>query len=126
MPNPSMLEGLHQKLLGNGFLAVLVFGPQVLAVSNVVPSGKTPGTALFVWNGSDPAGKFAPFDSTVMAAPSNAPIRVGSCNNSARLPLREAVQPTTASSGNRSICGLLEAGGKKSQPARPGGFTRLG
>src|SRR5947209_14340459 len=40
IPKPSMLDGLHQKLLGNGFLAVLVFDPQVLAVSNVVPVGK--------------------------------------------------------------------------------------
>src|SRR5947209_16462241 len=75
MPKPSMLDGLHQKLLGNGFLAVLVFDPQVLAVSNVVPVGKPARRAgshgLAPW-------KSAPFDNTVMAAPSNAPISEGS------------------------------------------------
>src|SRR5229473_1160406 len=57
-------------------------------------------------------GKFTPFASTVMPAPSSAPIRLGSCNCSARLPLRLASQPIVASSGNRSICGLLAVGVK--------------
>src|SRR5713226_7961040 len=55
-------------------------------------------------------GKFTPFDSTVMPAPSSAPIKDGSCNCSARLPLRLASHPTTASSGNRSTWGLLAVG----------------
>src|SRR6202140_3719668 len=42
IPNPSILDGLHQKLLGNGFLSVLVFRPQLLAVNSVVPPWKTP------------------------------------------------------------------------------------
>src|SRR2546421_950031 len=101
IPNPSILDGLHQKLLGNGFVPV---PPQVLAVSNVVPVGKPARRAgshgLTPW-------KSAPFDSTVIAAPSSAPISEGSCNNSARLPLRPASHPTVASRGNRSICGLV-------------------
>src|SRR5205807_9787869 len=60
--------------------------------------------------------KFAPFDNTVIAAPSNAPISEGSCNSSARLPLRPASQPTVASRGNRSTCGLLAAAVKAVQP----------
>src|SRR6266576_5598078 len=113
MPKPSMLDGLHQKLLGNGFLAVLVFDPQVLAVSSVVPVGKPARRAgshgLAPW-------KSAPFDNTVMAAPSSAPISEGSCNNSARLPFRPASHPTVASRGNRSICGLLGVALKAIQP----------
>src|SRR5258708_3371700 len=60
-------------------------------------------------------GKFTPFASTVMPAPSSAPIRLGSCNCSARLPLRLASQPIVASSGNRSTCGLLAVGVKELQ-----------
>src|SRR6266700_2671720 len=60
-------------------------------------------------------GKFTPFASTVIPAPSSAPIRLGSCNCSARLPLRLASQPTTASSGKRSTCGLLAVGVKDLQ-----------
>src|SRR2546427_3443510 len=110
IPKPSMLDGLHQKLLGNGFVPV---PPQVLAVSNVVPVGKPARRAgshgLTPW-------KSAPFDSTVIAAPSSAPISEGSCNNSARLPLRPASHPTVASRGNRSICGLLAVATKAVQP----------
>src|SRR5882757_6640854 len=87
MPKPSMLDGLHQKLLGNGFLAVLVFDPQVLAVSNVVPVGKP---ARSVGSHGLAPWKSAPFDNTVIAAPSSAPISAGSCSCSAMLPLRPA------------------------------------
>src|SRR5437763_1735522 len=38
MPKPSMLDGLHWKLLGKGLFARLV--PQLAAVSSVVPVGK--------------------------------------------------------------------------------------
>src|ERR1700687_4746 len=109
-----MLDGLHQKLLGNGFVAVLAFDPQVLAVSNVVPVGKPARRAGS--HGFAP-WKFAPFDNTVIAAPSNAPISEGSCNNSARLPLRPASHPTVDSRGNRSICGLLAVATKAVQPS---------
>src|SRR6267142_3341596 len=111
MPKPSMLDGLHQKLLGNGFGPPA--GPQVLAVSNVVPTGKPASRAgshgLTPW-------KSAPFDSTVIAAPSSAPISEGSCNNSARLPFRPASHPTVASRGNRSTCGLVAVALNSVQP----------
>src|SRR5712691_6339770 len=89
IPKPSMLDGLHQKLLGNEFTPV----GQVVAVSNVVAGGKP---ARRVGSHGSPPWKSAPFDNTVMAAPSSAPISEGSCNNSARLPLRQASQPTVA------------------------------
>src|SRR5258706_19082 len=67
--SPSIRDGLHWKLLGNGLgLAV-----QLALVRSVVPAGKISAT-----NGSD--GKFTPFESTVIPAPSYAPIRVGSCS----------------------------------------------
>src|SRR6266446_6081484 len=37
MPRPSMLDGLHRKLLGNGFVPV---PPQLPEVSSVAPVGK--------------------------------------------------------------------------------------
>src|SRR5215472_12805366 len=111
MLRPSMLEGLHWKLLGNGFGPAVV--PQVLDVSSVVPVGKPPSKVgshgLAPW-------KFTPFDSTVIPAPSSAPISEGSCNSSARLPLSEASQPTVASSGSRSICGAFVDALKPNQP----------
>src|SRR6266403_6212246 len=107
MPKPSMLDGLHWKLLGNGFAAEVVFAPQLAAVRRVVPAGNVPPT---VTHGFD--GKFTPFDNTVIPAPSRAPIRLGSCNISARLPFRVASQPTVASVGIRSTCGLLAVGVK--------------
>ena len=71
--------------------------PQLLAVSSVVPSGnEAVWLAVLVPNGSGIAGKFTPLPRTVMAAPSYAPIRVGSCNSSARLPLRVASHPRIA------------------------------
>src|SRR3981189_1211770 len=123
IPKPSMLDGLHQKLLGNGFLAVLVFDPQVLAVSNVVPTGKPARRAgsqgLAPW-------KFAPFDNTVIAAPSNAPISDGSCTKSAMFPWSPASHPTVASRGNRSTCGLLAVALKAVQPFPQAGLHPLG
>src|SRR6266550_2498061 len=86
MPRPSMLDGLHWKLPGNGLCAVVVLAPQLLAVRSVVPAGKVPAVAGSIPNGSDPAGNCTPFDNTVMAAPSSAPMRLGSCNSSAMLP----------------------------------------
>src|ERR1700757_808589 len=118
MPKPSMLEGLHWKLLGYGLVGLrrLVwheelespvgkvpepFGPPI---SSVVPVGNVSAP-----KGSDPAGNFTPFDNTVIPAPSNAPIRVGSCNSSAKLPFKVASQPTVASSGNRSTWNCIDA-----------------
>src|SRR5207302_430028 len=106
IPRPSMLDGLHWKLLGFGLCAVAVLGPQLAAVNRVVPVGKPPGSPAMGAKGSCP-WKSTPFDNTVIAAPSRAPISDGSCNISARLPLRLASQPTVASSGRRSTCGLL-------------------
>src|SRR3954470_17160137 len=61
---PSMLDGLHQKLLGNGFEEPTPLGPQpvlvlVLLVSRAVPAGNASAA-----NGFD--GKFTPFASTVI------------------------------------------------------------
>src|SRR6266480_6755356 len=103
--NPSIRDGLHRKLLGNG----LVPAVQLALVRSVVPAGK-----ISAANGSD--GKFTPFESTVIPAPSYAPIRVGSCSCSARLPFRVASHPTVASSGKRSTCGLTAVGWKSLQP----------
>src|SRR5450631_2593436 len=114
MPKPSMLDGLHWKLLGNGFGPAVV--PHVPVVKSVVPTGK-PASA----SGGAP-WKSTPFDNTVMPAPSSAPINEGSCSSSARLPLTEASQPTVASNGKRSTCGLLAVALKPTQldPAQPG------
>src|SRR6266436_8041839 len=100
MPKPSMLDGVHQKLLENGLVPLAP--PQLAAVRSVVPAGK-PASRVGSYGFE---GKFTHFPSTVMPAPSSAPIRLGSCNISARLPLSSASQPTAASSGNRSTCGL--------------------
>src|SRR6266478_7889073 len=120
IPKPSMLDGLHQKLLENGFGPVVT---QVVAVSNVVAGGKP---ARRVGSHGSPPWKSAPFDNTVIAAPSSAPISEGSCNNSARLPFRPASQPTVASRGNRSICGLLAVALKAVQPLPQAGLQSFG
>src|SRR6266849_3865985 len=122
IPKPSMLDGLHEKLLENG-LVVLV--PLLWQLGLASPTGKLPPgsrpmrSVVPVGNPASKAGsygfegKFTPFASTVMPAPSSAPIRLGSCNCSARLPLSSASQPTTASRGNRSTCGLTPSYGLK-------------
>src|ERR1700751_3055035 len=67
MPKPSMLDGLHQKLLGNGLFSVL--SRQSATEKSVVPAGKSASPPLP--NGSaDPGGTLTPFESTVMPAPS--------------------------------------------------------
>src|ERR1700730_8426579 len=107
MPRPSMLDGLHQKLLGNGLTALPVFAPQPVVVLVVFARRGVPGGNPASKVGSNAfAEKFTPLPSTVMAAPSRAPIRLGSCNCSAKLPLRSATHPTVASRGNRSTCEL--------------------
>src|SRR5207237_1299010 len=80
MPRPSMAEGLHQKLLRNGLVVFVLLVVQLAAVSSVVPAGKVPAAVGPTPNGSVPGGYFTPLASTVMAAPSNAPIRLGSCS----------------------------------------------
>src|SRR5258706_4069240 len=106
MPRPSMLDGLHVKLLGKGLTPLAVSSPHEAEPldSSVVPVGNPASNVaskgFWPW-------KFTPFDSTVIAAPSSAPISEGSCSSSARLPFRLASQPTVASSGRRSICGLV-------------------
>src|SRR5579864_4841652 len=113
---PSTLDGLHQKLLVNRLsLGVWLLGQYVFLLlfeKSVVPSGKP--ASKVASNGLD--GKFTPLESTVIAAPSSAPIKLGSCSNSAKLPLRLACQPTVASSGKRSTCGLLVVEWKPNQP----------
>src|SRR5438128_1538368 len=75
--NPSMRDGLHWKLLGNGLCAPVVFGPQPLGLlfvdcvpllRSVVPAGNPPGSAPSV-HGSNPSGTRTPFESTVTPAP---------------------------------------------------------
>ena len=106
MPRPSMLDGLHWKLLGNGFdRCRAAAGPAVWLTRQQRGAGRERQQTMS--GRTDSIGKFTPFDSTVMPAPSSAPISVGSCSSSARLPLSVASQPTVASSGNRSTCGLI-------------------
>src|SRR5579862_24608 len=126
MVNPSMLEGLHMKLLGNGLVVSvqwllergnLLPSPSTNAgtsCSSCVPAGNAPVSVaslqgLIPW-------KSRPLPSTVMPAPSSAPISAGSCSSSARLPFCEASQPTAASSGKRSTCGALALALKPNQP----------
>src|SRR3974390_2506393 len=110
MDNPSMLEGLHVKLLGNRLAPLVPSVQNGLAsptgravglgptpVSRVVTPGNAPPSAVSV-QGYSP-WKSTPFASTVIPAPSYAPISEGSCNCSARLPFWVASQPTVASSG---------------------------
>src|ERR1700722_4241004 len=99
IPRPSMLDGLHWKLLGNGLLAALL--PQLEAVNSVVWVGKPPSRVGTYWLAP---WKFTPFASTVMAAPPRAPMGEGSCRSSAKFPFRLASQPTVASNGSRSTC----------------------
>src|SRR5882762_2141966 len=123
IPKPSMHDGLHQKLLGKGLVGIVLIVEQLFAVSIVVPVGKP---ARGAWSQRLAPWKFAPFDNTVIAAPSNAPMSEGSCNNSARLPLRPASQPTVASRGNRSTCGLLAVALKAVQPFPQAGLQSFG
>src|SRR5216683_568555 len=105
MPNPSMLDGLQEKLLGNGFGETLHIAPLGFAwvfCRSGVPVGN-PASKVGSY-GFD--RKFTPLPSTVMPAPSSAPIKDGSCSCSARLPLSSASHPTVASSGKRSTCAL--------------------
>src|SRR5215831_3770021 len=116
---PSMRDGLHWKLLGNGLVGFwllvrqrgfwspvgILSGLVAVPISSVVPAGKpasSPGVA--------PLGNRTPLDSTVIPAPSYAPNNDGSCNCSARLPFSVASQPTVASNGKRSTCGFEVVG----------------
>src|SRR5215469_18523593 len=94
--SPSMLDGLHIKLLGNGFVLSLqwLLAPGTPLCNSVAPGGNPPGSVPSD-HGSTP-WKSTPLDNTVIPAPSSAPMSEGSCNSSARLPFRLAVQPTAA------------------------------
>src|ERR1700752_1980949 len=104
-----MLDGLHMKLLGNGLLLpvesrhIEPVGFDMVSCNSVVLVGKP----LSNVGSYELDGKNTPLPSTVTPAPSSAPIRDGSCNSSARFPFSSELQPTTASSGNRSTCGLF-------------------
>src|ERR1700692_4547520 len=112
---PSIRDGLHWKLLGNGLRLFPVPAPLPqscgLLSRSVVPAGKPLGSAPSV-HGLAPLGTRTPFDNTVIPAPSYAPRSDVSCNCSAMLPFRVASQPTVASSGNRSTCGFEVLGVK--------------
>src|SRR5438105_8074635 len=73
IPRPSMLDGLHWKLLGFG-LGVALLAPQSAEVSSVVPVGKP---ASSVGSKGFCPWKSTPLDNTVMAAPSRAPMSDG-------------------------------------------------
>src|ERR1700747_671169 len=90
MVNPSMLDGLHQKLLA---YAPVQYELLLADVNRTVPAGN-PASSVGS-NGFD--GKNTPLERTVMPAPSSAPIRLGSCSSSARFPFKLASQPTVAS-----------------------------
>src|SRR5256884_9470093 len=105
-----MADGLHQKLLRNGLVVFVLLVVQLAAVSSVVPAGKVPAAVGPTPNGSVPGGYFTPLASTVMAAPSNAPIRLGSCSSSARFPSWGTSQPITASRGKSPTRHCLAAG----------------
>src|ERR1700674_1807975 len=115
MDRPSILDGLHWKLLGNGLVGSVGFvGVPVQSelVSRTVPRGIWLSVATAPLSGPFPktkpsAGKRTPFPRTVIPAPSYAPISDGSCKSSARLPLTVVSHPTMPSSGKRSTCGLL-------------------
>src|SRR5580704_3620542 len=79
MPRPSMLDGLHQKLLGNGFVLPTPLGPQPVLVLLLLVSRAVPVGNVSAKNGFE--GKLTPFESTVIAAPSSAPIKLGSWSN---------------------------------------------
>src|SRR6266852_1825268 len=103
-------------------MVVLVWQLGLAAPTGKLPAGSLPmrsvvpvGNPAIKVGSYGFEGKFTPFASTVIPAPSSAPIRLGSCNCSARLPLSPASQPTTASSGKRSTCGLLAVGVKDLQ-----------
>src|SRR5712664_1293449 len=105
IPRPSMLDGLQWKLLGYVPSQYVTSFP---SVNSTVLAGK-PASSVGS-KGVD--GKYTPFASTVMPAPSRAPISEGSCSCSAMLPFRLAIQPTVDSNGIRSTCGLLSVGRK--------------
>src|ERR1700758_3258834 len=123
---PSMLDGLHIKLLGNGFVRSLqwLLDLGTPLCKSVAFAGNAPASVPSL-QGSAP-WKSTPLDSTVMPAPSRAPMSEGSCKSSARLPLRLAVQPTAASRGRRSSCGTFGLAVKSDQPAPQDAFQLVG
>src|SRR5215469_4410679 len=67
-------------------------------------------TQFWSWVSTPPTStSFTPLPSTVIAAPSYAPISVGSISVSARLPLRLKSQPEVGSNGIPSILRCIEA-----------------
>src|SRR5881397_163985 len=70
IPSPSMLDGLHWKLLGNGLEAVAVLGPQPLFGLAVPFRSNVPTGNVSAAKGLERAGNTTPFPSSVMAAPS--------------------------------------------------------
>src|SRR2546430_3324085 len=110
MDRPSMLDGLHWKLLGNGLATALGPEPlpQSLLVSRTVPRGIWLSVAIApvisdpVPKTSTPAGKRTPFARTVIPAPSYAPISDGSCNSS-----RSEEHTSELQSQSNLVCRLL-------------------
>src|SRR5579859_1959530 len=103
---PSILDGLHQKLLGNGFFEVVRFVPQSVALRTTASAGICSARFVGISVGLE---NFTPLPKTVIPAPSYAPIRLGSESCSGRLPFKEASQPTMASRSIRSIANCIAA-----------------
>src|SRR5262245_2595381 len=99
---PSTRDGLHRKLLE------YVVQSALLAVSGT----QTPLAVQFGSGCSRPTTRTSrtPFASTVMPAPSYAPINAGSISNSPRLPLSVLSQPSVGSSGIASTWRCIAAG----------------
>ena len=91
----SIADGLHRKLPTYLQSVVLFTGTQFAAFNALQ-------FALF--------GFSNPFPTTVMPAPSYAPISVGSSSISAMLPFRLASQPISGSSGSGSATPCCAAG----------------
>src|ERR1700680_5003347 len=75
MDRPSMLDGLHWKLLENGLAGFVLEVAQSVLVSKTVPKGiwlsvATRPVSARVPKTSTPAGKRTPFERTVIPAPS--------------------------------------------------------
>src|SRR5581483_119354 len=102
IPRPSMLEGLQKKFVGYG-LVLVPDAVQSAVDSNLVFVGNAaPVVAPSASLTPVPLGNFTPLPRTVIAAPSYAPIRLGSLSCSARLPFSVASHPRVASNGRRS------------------------
>src|SRR5579864_8153065 len=99
---PSIRDGLHRKLLEYVVQSALLFvsGAQMPFAVQFGSGCSTPPTST----------SLTPLPRTVMAAPSYAPISVGSISSSARLPLRLKSHPEAGSNGIASTLRCIAVG----------------